>query len=148
MLISPNLACRRVPGSVCSVRVCVSAFLLSSVGRGITSPCFAYAANDQASAMGGRVSGLVWPLNIERWFRGRGRRTKERACQSMMQCVIESTVWPDRRRRWCKMDVVAMGWCCPTHTGNEVSSCVGGVVGRSCAYFVHEEAVWFKWDCL
>jgi hypothetical protein len=34
------------------------------------------------------------------------------------------------------------------HTGNGVSSCVGGVVGRSCVYFGHEEAVWFEWDYL
>jgi hypothetical protein len=44
--------------------------------------------------------------------------------------VIERTVGPDGRRRWCKVDVAAMGWCCSAHTGNEVSSCVGGVAGR------------------
>jgi hypothetical protein len=43
--------------------------------------------------------------------------------------VIESTVRirPDGRRQWCKVDVVAMGWCCSAHTGNEVSCCVCGV---------------------
>jgi hypothetical protein len=46
--------------------------------------------------------------------------------------VIESTVGPDGRRRCCKVDMVAMGWCCSTHTENEVSSCVGVVAGRSC----------------
>jgi hypothetical protein len=45
--------------------------------------------------------------------------------------VMERTVGPDGRR-WCKVDVVAMGWCCSAHTGNEVSSCVGGVAERSC----------------
>jgi hypothetical protein len=62
--------------------------------------------------------------------------------------VIEIIIGPNGRRRWCKVDVVAMGWCCSAHTKNEVSSCAGGVAGRSCVYFGHEEAVWFEWDCL
>ncbi|MCG8429875.1 MAG: hypothetical protein MJA29_01705 [Candidatus Omnitrophica bacterium] len=44
--------------------------------------------------------------------------------------VIEGTVWPDGRQRWCKVDVVVMGRSCSAHTGNEVSSCVGGAAAR------------------
>ena len=58
-----------------------------------------------------------------------------RACQLMRQCiytgVIESTVGPDGRQRWCKVDVVAMGRSCSAHTGIEVSPCVDGVAARS-----------------
>jgi hypothetical protein len=60
--------------------------------------------------------------------------------------VIESTVGPDGRRRWCKVDVVAMGWSCSAHTGNEMSSSVWQH-GREVRFGL-EEAVWFKWNCL
>ena len=30
--------------------------------------------------------------------------------------------------RRCEVGVTVGRWCCPTHTGSEVSSCVGGVV--------------------
>jgi hypothetical protein len=33
-------------------------------------------------------------------------------------------VGPDGRRGWREVNVVAMGWCCSAHTGNE---CVSGV---------------------
>jgi hypothetical protein len=45
--------------------------------------------------------------------------------------VVESTIGPDGRRRWSIVNVIVMGWCCSAHTGNEVSSCVVGVSGRS-----------------
>ena len=41
--------------------------------------------------------------------------------------------------------------CYPAHTGNEVSSCVGGVVvqpWRICVHFGLEEVVRFNWDWL
>ena len=41
--------------------------------------------------------------------------------------MIEGTVRPDGSCRWFEADVVAMTCCYPAHTGNEVSSCVGGV---------------------
>ena len=47
--------------------------------------------------------------------------------------------------------VVVRRKICPAHTGNEVSSCLGGVAEwpwGSCVYFGHVEAVWFLWDCL
>jgi hypothetical protein len=56
LLIRPNLACRRVPGSVCSLPVCVN---VPPVGRGITNPCFADGANDWDSPIGGHVFGTV-----------------------------------------------------------------------------------------
>ena len=42
-------------------------------------------------------------------------------------------VWKVRREerlRRCVVGVTVVMWCCHTHTGNEVSSCVGGVVKR------------------
>jgi hypothetical protein len=44
--------------------------------------------------------------------------------------VIESTLGLDGRRRQCKVDMIAMGWCCSVPKGNEVSSCVGSVAAR------------------
>ena len=43
------------------------------------------------------------------------------------------------------MGVVVRRWCCSTHTGNEVSSCV---VEQSCMHFGFVKAVWLLWDCL
>ena len=52
-------------------------------------------------------------------------------CQSMRHCrPVEGTVRPDGSCRWFEADVVAMTCCYPTHTGNELSSCVGGVAER------------------
>ena len=42
-------------------------------------------------------------------------------------------VWKVRREerlRRCEVGVTVVRWCCHTHTGNEVSSCVGRVVER------------------
>ena len=60
--------------------------------------------------------------------------------------VIVWTVGPEERQRRCEVGVVMRRWCCSTHTGNKVSSCVGGVV--ECVYFAFVEAAWFLWDCL
>ena len=65
--------------------------------------------------------------------------------------VIVRSVEPEERQRRCEVDVVVRRWCCSTHTGNEVSSCVGGVVEQSwwnCVHFGFVKAVWFLWDCL
>ena len=45
--------------------------------------------------------------------------------------VIVRTVGPEERQRRCEVGVVVRRWCCSAHTGNEVSSCVGGVVEQS-----------------
>ena len=44
--------------------------------------------------------------------------------------VIVQTVGPEERQRRCEVDVVVR-CCCSTYTGNEVSSCVVGVVEQS-----------------
>ena len=41
--------------------------------------------------------------------------------------AIEGTIRPDGSSRWFEANVVVMTRCYPAHTGNEVSSCVGGV---------------------
>jgi hypothetical protein len=46
---------------------------------------------------------------------------------SVKEAVYTGTVGTDGKRRWCKVDMVAMRWCCSAPNGNEVSSCVGGV---------------------
>ena len=44
--------------------------------------------------------------------------------------VIVWIVGPKERQQRCEVGVVVRRWCCSAHTGNEVSSCVGGVVER------------------
>ena len=68
----------------------------------------------------------------------------EADCTSM----IVRTIGPEERQRRCEVGVVVRRWCCSAHTGNEVSSCVGGVVEQSCVHFGFVKAVWFLWDCL
>ena len=43
--------------------------------------------------------------------------------------VIVPTTGLEERQRRCEVGVAAK--CCSTHTGNEMSSCVGGVVEES-----------------
>ena len=45
--------------------------------------------------------------------------------------VIVWTVGPGERQRRREVGVVVRRCCCSAHTGNEVSTCVGGVVKRS-----------------
>jgi hypothetical protein len=71
-------------------------------------------ANDRASVMGGQVwQVLPWAV------KGEG--------MSVTEAVYTGTEGLDGRRRWLKVDMVAMRWCCSAPKGNEVSSCVGGV---------------------
>ena len=46
--------------------------------------------------------------------------------------VIVWTVGPGKRQRRREVCVVVRRCCCSAHTGNEVSTCVGGAVKRSC----------------
>ena len=65
------------------------------------------------------------------------------------QCVPNSL--PGERQGRREVGVVVRRCCCSAHTGNEVSTCVGGVVKRSwwsCVHFGFVEAVWFLWDFL
>ena len=45
--------------------------------------------------------------------------------------VIVWTVGQEGRQPRCEVGVVARRWSCSTHTGSEVSCCVGREVGRS-----------------
>ena len=45
--------------------------------------------------------------------------------------VIVWTVGPGERQGRREVGVVVRRCCCSAHTGNEVSTCVGGVVKRS-----------------
>ena len=52
----------------------------------------------------------------------------------------------EERLRRSEVGVTVVRWCCHTHTGNEVSSCVGRVVerlGSLCVYFGPVDAVRF-----
>ena len=42
--------------------------------------------------------------------------------------MIMRTIGPEERQRRCEVGVVVRRWCYSAYTGNEVSSCVGGVV--------------------
>ena len=44
--------------------------------------------------------------------------------------AVEMPVRPEGARRWLEADVVVMRMYCSAHTGNEVSSCVGGAAER------------------
>ena len=58
-------------------------------------------------------------------------------------------VWKVRREerlRRCEVGVTVVRWCCHTHTGNKVRSCVCRVVKRLrslCVYFGPVDAVQF-----
>ena len=57
--------------------------------------------------------------------------------------VTVRTVGPEERQQRCEVGVIVRRWCCSTHTGNEVSYCMGGVVEQSCVHFGFVKAVWF-----
>ena len=57
---------------------------------------------------------------------------------------IVSKVRREETLQRCEVGVTVVSWCCHTHTGNEVSSCVGGKAAKSGCTL---DAVRFKWDC-
>jgi hypothetical protein len=131
-----------VSQAVCAASLCaLMQVLLPPVGRGITNPCF----GDGWACLRFGVTFehrqvLPWAWQV---VKGEGMSVNE----AVYTGVIESTVGLDGRRRWCKVDMVAVGWCCSTPKGNEVSSCVGGMAARprrNCVCFGLEEAVLFK----
>ena len=69
--------------------------------------------------------------------------------EAMAGNEAEHIVWKVRREERlprCEVGVTVVRWCCYTHTGNEVSSCVGRVVERLrslCVYFGPMNAVRF-----
>ena len=87
--------------------------LLLPIGRGFMGQCLDIGAWDLAVAIGGRVKGKAMSVN-----------------EALYTGAIEGTVRLDGSCRWFEADVVAMTCCYPAHTGNEVSSCVGGVAER------------------
>jgi hypothetical protein len=97
--------------------------LFPSVGRGITIPCFANGVNDWTSAIDGHDGVIFEHRQVLPWaVKGEG--------MSVNEAVYTGTVGPDGRRRWCEVDMVAMGWCCSAPKGNKVSSCAGCVAPR------------------
>ena len=81
---------------------------------------------------------------------GSGHETKVRPWQLMRQStpLVLCGSWKVRREERCEVGVTVVRWCCHTHTGNEVSSCVGRVVERLrslCVYFGPVFNVGFRW---
>jgi hypothetical protein len=111
---------------VCAVSLCaLMLVLLPPVGRGITSPCFTDGANDgfgngwaclRHGVTFEHRQLLPWAVKVEG--------------MSINEAVYIGTAGTDGGRRWCEVDMVAMGWCCSASIGNEVSSCAGGVAAR------------------
>ena len=44
--------------------------------------------------------------------------------------VFVWTVGPEEGQQRCEVGIVVSRWCCSAHTGNEVSSCMGGMAER------------------
>ena len=113
--------------------MCVCALmqvLLLPIGRGFTGQCLDIGALDLASAIGGRVPEAVVIFEPREEALGAWQEVKGEAMsvnEALYAGAIEGTVRLDGSRRWFEADVVAMACCYPAHTGNEVSSCVGGV---------------------
>ena len=119
---------------MCSVCVCA----LIQVGRGIAGPCLAcilWVRDPQPGCDDRRAcppSGVTPdPCRVPWWawqeVKGEAMAVNEVDYTS----VIVWTVGPDERQRRCEVGVLVRGCCCSAHTGNEVSSCVDGVVGWS-----------------
>ena len=120
--------------ALCGVCACVlmQVFLLP-IGRGFTGQCLDIGASDLASAIGGRVPEAVVTFEPRKVALGAWQEVKGEAMsvnEALYAGVIEGTVRLDGSRRWFEADVVAVACSYPAHTGNEVSSCVGGVAER------------------
>ena len=123
--------------------------LLLPIGRGFTGQCLDIGAGDLAAAIGGRVPDAVVTFEPVQEALGAWQEVKGEAMsvnEALYGGAIEGPVRLDGR---FEADVVAMTCCYSAHTGNEVSSCVGGVAERPpsvCVCFGLEEAVGFNWD--
>jgi hypothetical protein len=97
--------------------------LLPPVGRGITSPCFADGAND-FDGWACLWHGVTFEHHqVLPWVvTGEGI--------SVNEAVYTGRVGLDGRRRWCEVNIVAIGWRCSVPNGNAVISCAGGVAAR------------------
>ena len=97
--------------------------LLLPVGRGLTGP---YGTHERDVTIGGRVPVRcdLWPRQVP-W-----RLWQEVKGEAMAAAYSGVIVWTVERQRRCEVCVVVRMWCCSAHTGNEVSSCVGGVAEK------------------
>ena len=89
------------------------------VGRGIVGPCFTCGGDVM---IGGRV-----PCQVPRWA---WQEVKGEAMAVNKVDYTGVTMGPGERQRRHEVGVVVRRCCCSAHTGNEVSTCVGGVVKR------------------
>ena len=106
---------------MCSVRVCVL-FLL--VGCGIVGPCSTIETchNNRWAYPPSNVT-----FDPHELLPGACQEVKDEAMAVNEADYTSEIVWtvgPEDRQRRCE---VVWWWCCSAHTGNEVSSCVGGV---------------------
>ena len=136
--------------ALCGVCACaLMQVLLLPIGRGFTGQCLDIGAWDLASAIGGRVPEAVVTFEPREEALGAWQEVNVSVNEALYAGAMEGTVRLDGSRRWFEADVVAMTCCYSAHTGNEVSSCVGGVAERPpsvCVCFGLEEAVCFNWD--
>ena len=137
--------------ALCAVCACaLMQVLLLPIGRGFTGQCLDIGAGDSAAAIGGRVPDAVVTFEPVQEALGAWQEVKGEAMsvnEALYGGAIEGPVRLDGSRRWFEADVVSMTCCYSAHTGNEVSSCVGGVAERPpsvCVCFGLEEAVCFK----
>ena len=127
----PNLACGRVPSHACNVCACFNAGFIGSgwawhlrahVGP-TTVTCDRWACPP---------SGVTSdPCQVPWWAWQEVKGEAMAVNEADYTSVIVRTVGPEERQRRCEVGVVVSRWCCSAHTGNEVSSCVGGVVEQS-----------------
>ena len=120
------------PGSVCSVPVCVNAGFVTSGWARHCEPMLRRWSEwldpwDQWVCP--RFGVTFEPRQVLRWA-WQEVKGESMSVNSAVYTGVIKYCRADGRQRWCKVDVVAMGRSCSAHTGNEVSSCVGGVAAR------------------
>ena len=109
--------------------------LLLPVGRGITGPCFICGAH--STQLGGDDRWACPPSSVTSdpcwmpWWAWQEVKGEAIAANEANYIVIVQTVGPEERQRRCEVGVVVRRCCCSSHTENEVTSCVGGVVEQS-----------------
>ena len=96
-------------------------------------PCFTCGAhNRDVRQVGVSPSGVTSDPGQVPWWAWQEVKGEAMAVnEADYTSVIVRTVGPEKRQRRYEVGVVVRRWCCSAHTGNEVSSCVGGVVEQS-----------------
>ena len=113
--------------------MCVNAGFVASDWAWLQGPVLGHRRLGLAAAIGGRVPKAVVTFKPREDALGAWQEVKGEAMsvnEALYAGAIEGTVRLDGSGRWFKADVVATTCCYPAHTGNEVSSCVGGVAER------------------